>query len=67
MPFLDKLRPPLTTVAIPHHQIGVEAARMLLESIEEHDRGSRSVLLPLSLSERGSTAAPRVAARLTTS
>ena len=26
MPFLDKLRPPLTTVAIPHHQIGAEAA-----------------------------------------
>ncbi len=60
MPFLDKLRPPLTSVAIPHHQIGVEAARMLLESIDEQDRGTRSVLLPLSLSERGSTAPPRV-------
>jgi LacI family transcriptional regulator len=59
MPFLDKLRPPLTTVSVPHHQIGVEAARMLLESIEEPDRPARSVLLPLSLAVRSSTAPPR--------
>ncbi len=59
MPFLDKLRPPLTTVTIPHHQIGVEAARMLVELLEEHDRPRRSVLLPLTLTERGSTAPPR--------
>jgi LacI family transcriptional regulator len=58
MPFLDKLRPPLTSVAIPHYQIGVEAARLLLESLEDPDRPRRSVLLPLSLAERGSTAPP---------
>jgi LacI family transcriptional regulator len=58
MPLLDKLEPPLTTIAIPHHQIGVEAARMLLESISEPDRSSRSVLLPVSLVVRGSTAPP---------
>jgi LacI family transcriptional regulator len=58
MPFLDKLRPPLTTIAIPHHQIGVEAARMLLELFSEPDRPPRSVLLPLSLVVRGSTARP---------
>jgi LacI family transcriptional regulator len=56
MPFLDKLRPPLTTVRIPHQQIGREAARMLLESITEPDRAPRSVLLPVSLIVRGSTA-----------
>src|ERR687889_1319865 len=56
MPFLDKMQPPLTTVRIPHHQIGVEAARMLLEAIDEPERPSRSVLLPLSLVVRGSTA-----------
>jgi LacI family transcriptional regulator len=56
MPFLDKLRPPLTTVAVPHHQIGVEAGRMLLESLHEPDRSPRSVFLPLSLVVRGSTA-----------
>ena len=58
MPFLDKLRPPLTSVAVPHHQIGVEAARMLLELIVEPDRQARSVLLPLTLRVRGSTAPP---------
>lgn len=58
MPFLDKMRPPLTTVAVPHHQIGMESARMLLESINEADRPARSVLLPLKLMVRGSTAPP---------
>ncbi len=58
MPFLDKLRPPLTSVAVPQHQLGVEAARMLLESIGEPERPTRSVLLPLSLAVRDSTAAP---------
>ena len=59
MPFLDKLRPPLTTVAIPHQQIGAEAARLLLDSIADPTRPARSVLLPLSLVVRGSTAPPR--------
>lgn len=58
MPLLDKLQPPLTTIGIPHHQIGVEAARMLLESISEPERPSRSVLLPVTLVVRGSTAPP---------
>lgn len=55
MPFLDKLRPPLTTVAIPHQEIGAEAARLLLETIAEPDRQVRSVLFPLHLVVRGST------------
>jgi LacI family transcriptional regulator len=59
MPFLDKMRPPLTTVAIPHQQIGAEAARLLLDAIAEPSRPARSVLLPLSLVVRGSTAPPR--------
>jgi LacI family transcriptional regulator len=59
MPFLDKLAPPLTTVAIPHQQLGVEAARLLLEAIAEPDRPARSLLLPLALVVRGSTAPPR--------
>lgn len=59
MPFLDKLRPPLTTVAVPHHELGAEAARMLLDCIDQPDRPARSLLLPVSLVVRGSTAAPR--------
>jgi LacI family transcriptional regulator len=60
MPFLDKLRPPLTTIAIPHQQIGAEAARLLLDSIGDPSRPSRSVSLPLSLVVRGSTAPARL-------
>ncbi len=51
--------PPLTTVAIPHQQIGAEAARMLLESIADPARPARTVQLPLSLVLRGSTARAR--------
>ncbi|MDX6353855.1 MAG: LacI family transcriptional regulator [Streptomyces sp.] len=59
MPFLTKLRPPLTTVHVPHHEIGAEAARMLLEYIAEPDRTPRTLLLPVTLLERESTAPPR--------
>ncbi len=59
MPFLDKLRPPLTTVAVPHQEIGTEAARLLLDAIANGSRPARSVLLPLRLVVRGSTAPPR--------
>jgi LacI family transcriptional regulator len=55
MPFLDKLRPPLTTVRVPHYEIGAEAGRMLLDTIEEPGRHPRSVLLPPSLVVRQST------------
>ena len=59
MPFLDKMRPPLTTVAIPHYEIGGEAARLLLDTIDEPERHPRTVLLAPSLVVRASTAAPR--------
>jgi LacI family transcriptional regulator len=59
MPFLDKMRPPLTTVAIPHYEIGGEAARLLLDTIEDPERHPRSVRLTPSLVVRASTAAPR--------
>jgi LacI family transcriptional regulator len=59
MPFLDKMNPPLTTVSIPHYDLGSEAARLLLDTIDEPDRLPRSVLLTPSLVVRASTAAPR--------
>ncbi|HEU4348504.1 MAG TPA: LacI family DNA-binding transcriptional regulator [Actinoplanes sp.] len=58
MPFLDKMNPPLTTVSIPRYEIGSEAARLLLDTIEEPDRHPRSVLLAPSLIVRASTAPP---------
>lgn len=61
MPFLDKMSPPLTTVSVPHYEIGSEAARMLLDTIDYPDRPARSVLLAPSLVIRASTAAPSTA------
>jgi LacI family transcriptional regulator len=58
MPFLDKLNPPLTSIAIPHQQIGAGASQLLLDAIAEPHRPARSVLLPLALVVRGSTAPP---------
>lgn len=58
MPFIDKLSPPLTTVRIPHYELGAEAARLLLEDLRQPQRHPRSVLLPLTLVVRGSTAPP---------
>lgn len=58
MPFIDKLSPPLTTVHVPHYQIGAEAARLLLDKLGGSG-ADKSVLMPLSLTVRGSTAPPR--------
>ncbi len=58
MPYLDKLRPPLTSVRVPHYEVGAEAARMLLDGLQDPARHPRSVLLPLALVERASTAPP---------
>jgi len=55
MPFADRFRPPLTTVHVPHHLMGVQAAQLLLDLL----RGApppRSILLPARLVVRGSTA-----------
>jgi LacI family transcriptional regulator len=58
MPFIDKLRPPLTSVRVPHYEVGAEAARMLTETLQDPTRHPRSVLLPLTMKIRQSTAAP---------
>ncbi len=59
MPFIDKLRPPLTSVRVPHYEVGAEAARMLVEGLADPTRHPRSILLPLTLADRMSTAPPR--------
>jgi len=33
MPFIDRLRPPLTSVSFPHYELGAEAGRLILEQI----------------------------------
>jgi LacI family transcriptional regulator len=58
MPFIDRLRPPLTTVRFPHYQVGTEAAQLLLERIAGHVAVKVLYLAP-ELIVRGSTAAPQ--------
>jgi LacI family transcriptional regulator len=59
MPFIDRLRPPLSTIAFPHYQVGTEAAQLLLERLAGDERPVRSLYLAPDLVVRGSTAPPR--------
>ena len=59
MLFADRFSPPLTTVRIPHYQIGVKAAQLLLEALEDHDSPPMTVRLSPTLVVRDSTMRPR--------
>src|SRR5579875_3094582 len=61
MPFIDRLRPPLTTVRFPHYQLGTEAAQLLLERIGGGEGPVKILYLAPELVVRGSTAAPAAA------
>jgi LacI family transcriptional regulator len=56
IPFLDKLGPPLTTIRIPHYEIGLRAAELVLERLRNPSARPITVLLPPELVIRGSTA-----------
>jgi len=56
MPFIDRLRPPLTTIRFPHYQLGTEAAQLLLERIKGQGGPARVIYLAPELVVRGSTA-----------
>jgi LacI family transcriptional regulator len=56
MPFIDRLKPPLTTVRFPHYQLGTEAAQLLLERINGGDGPVKILYLAPELIVRGSTA-----------
>jgi LacI family transcriptional regulator len=60
MPFIDRLRPPLTTVAFPHYQLGTEAAAILLSRLTRAGRAAAAprVHLAPDLVVRGSTGPP---------
>jgi LacI family transcriptional regulator len=58
MPFIDRLRPPLTSVRFPHYQLGTEAAQLLLERINGGEGPVKILYLAPDLIVRGSTAAP---------
>jgi LacI family transcriptional regulator len=61
MPFIDRLRPPLTTIRFPHYQVGTEAAQLLLERIAGHTGPVKVLFLAPELVIRGSTG-PRAGA-----
>jgi LacI family transcriptional regulator len=58
MPFVDRLRPPLTSVRVPQREIGKVAADLLLEQLADGDRTATEILLEPTLMVRGSTAPP---------
>jgi LacI family transcriptional regulator len=55
MPFIDRLRPPLSTIRFPHYQLGTEAATLLLERIDGGDGPVKILYLAPELVVRGST------------
>ena len=56
MPYVDRFVPPLTTVHISLEDLGVQAAKLLLEKIENPDAPTKQVRLEPRLVVRGSTA-----------
>jgi LacI family transcriptional regulator len=63
MPYVDRFVPPLTTLHIPHDDLGVQAAKLLLEKIENPDTPAKHLMLEPRLIVRGSTGAPPQANR----
>jgi LacI family transcriptional regulator len=60
MTFADKFAPPLTSVRIPHHEMGRRAAERLLALIVGDDDAPGLTVLPAQLVVRHSTGPPRV-------
>jgi LacI family transcriptional regulator len=58
MPFAARFHPPLTTIHIPHYEIGKAAAELMLERLQDGDSQPRDIRLEPSLVVRGSTGAP---------
>ena len=63
MPFVDRFRPPLTTVRVPHYELGATAAELMLEQLRGTGRAPRQLLLAPELVVRGSTGPPAAAPR----
>jgi LacI family transcriptional regulator len=58
MPFVDRFSPPLTTIRVPHYELGATAAGLMLEQLRAVDAPARQLLLAPELVVRGSTAPP---------
>ncbi|MFI9005710.1 LacI family DNA-binding transcriptional regulator [Actinosynnema sp. NPDC053489] len=59
-PVASWLRPGLTTVALPHHDLGAKAVDLLLAEAAQHGTGRGAVhRVPMPVRSRGSVAPPR--------
>ena len=58
MPFIDRVHPPLTSVAFSHYRIGAEAARLVLERIADRHGPVTATFLQPELVVRQSTGPP---------
>jgi LacI family transcriptional regulator len=59
IPFAEFFAPPLTTIRIPHREIGIKAADLMLDAIAERDQTPVSLRLSPTLVVRRSTGPPR--------
>lgn len=60
MPFVDRFSPSLTTVQIPHDELGVQSAKLLLERIRNPEDPPKTITLKPVMVLGGSTRAPSV-------
>ena len=59
MDWSARFAPPLTTVRVPHYELGVQAADLLLERLATDEPGpAKHLVLPVEMVVRGSTARP---------
>jgi LacI family transcriptional regulator len=58
MPFADRFDPPLTTIRIPHYEIGARAAELLIELQGQAQGPPPQIQLAPQLVTRASTAPP---------
>jgi LacI family transcriptional regulator len=60
-PWAPLVHPPMSVVVQPAREIGLQAAKMLLERLDGHDMGvpTRTKVLPTSLRIRASSRRPR--------
>ncbi len=55
MPFSERFNPPLTTIRIPHYEIGASAADLLLERLQDPEAPARHIVLAPELVVRSSS------------